>query len=92
VPVCLIYTLIRPGDWWLAWGFFVLAVLNIILFIVSKYALYEPGKKIVSGLVSTGFSLMGILIPFLAPLTLFLLIRYYLMARRNLTPYLYAYN
>jgi hypothetical protein len=92
MPPCLIYTLIRPGDWRLALGFFVLAVLNIVLFIVSKYALYEPGKKIVSGQMSAGLSLMGILVPFLAPVTLFLLIRYYLMARRNLTPYLYAYN
>jgi hypothetical protein len=91
-PVCLLYTLIRPGDWWLALGFFVLAVLNVILCIVSKYALYEPDKKIVSGQISTGFSLIGVFVPFLAPLTLFLLIRYYLIARKNLTPYLYAYN
>lgn len=91
-PPCLIYTLIRPGHWPLALGFFVLAALNIILFIVSKYALYDPGKKIVSGQASAGLSLVGIFVPFLAPFTLFLLVRHYLMARRNLTPYLYAYD
>lgn len=92
LPVCLIYTIIRPGDWWLALGFFVLASLNVVLLIVAKYALYEPGKKVVSGQFSISLSYIGILIPFLAPLTLFLLIRYYIMARKNLTPYLYAYN
>jgi hypothetical protein len=92
MPVCLIYTVIRPGDWWLAAGFFVLSSLNVILFVVSKYALYEPDKKIVSGQVPIGLSGMGIFIPFLAPLTLFLLIRYYRMARKNLIPYLYVYD
>jgi hypothetical protein len=91
-PVCVIYTVIRPGDWWLALGFLVLAVLNVILCIVAKYALFEPGKKIVSGQISMSLSFIGVFVPFLAPLTLFLLIRYYLMARKNLTPYLYAYN
>lgn len=91
-PVCLIYMVIRPDDWWLALGFFVLASFNMILFVVSKYALYEPDKKIISGQISLGFSLMGILVPFLAPFTLFLLMRYYIMARKNIIPYLYAYN
>jgi hypothetical protein len=92
MPVCLLYIAIRPDGWWLAAGFFVLSSLNVILPVVSKYALYEPGQQIVSGQLPMFLSLIGIAVPFLTPLTLFLLVRYYLMARKNLISYLYAYN
>lgn len=91
-PVCLFYLLIRPGEWWLAAGFFILASLNVLLFILYKYAVYEPGKRIVSGQISQTISVLGILIPIFAPLTLLLLVRYSLIARTNLTLYLYAYR
>jgi hypothetical protein len=91
-PICLIYTLLHPTHWPLALTFLTLAALNVMLFITSKYALYEPGRKIVSGQISISLSLIAIFVPLLTPLTLFLLIRYYLMAQKTLTPYLYAYN
>ncbi|MDH6303535.1 hypothetical protein M2459_000531 [Parabacteroides sp. PF5-5] len=92
VPVCLFYTLIRPGDWWLALGFLVLASLNVALFIVAKYAVYEPNKRDANTQISLGLSVFSILVPFLAPLPLLLLTRYYIKAHRNLNSYLYAYH
>ncbi|MDR1880117.1 MAG: hypothetical protein LBQ78_04225 [Tannerellaceae bacterium] len=91
-PVCLLYTAIRPGDWWLALFFFVMAILNVALFILMKYALYRPGAKITGGQVSLFLSMAGMLLPFLAPVTLFLLVRYAVMAKQHLTPHLYVYN
>ncbi|MDR1557159.1 MAG: hypothetical protein LBS88_09030 [Tannerellaceae bacterium] len=91
-PVCLLYTALRPGDWWLACGFFVLSVLNIALLVLMKYALYRPHHKLVSGQVGLFLSMAGVVIPFLSPLTLLLLVRYAILSRRNLTSYLYVYD
>lgn len=92
LPVCFLYILIRPVEWWLASVFFLLASLNVLLYILYKYAVYEPGKRITSGQISLILSALGILIPVFIPFTFLLLIRYYIMARTNLNPYLYAYN
>jgi hypothetical protein len=91
-PVCLLYTVVYPADWWLAWGFFIAAMLNVALLVLMKYALYRPKHKIVSGQTGLFLSLGGILIPFLLPFTMLLLIRYAVLSRRNLSPYLYVYD
>jgi hypothetical protein len=91
-PVCLLYTLIHPGGWWLSGGFFVLSVCNVALFILVKYAYYRPNEKITGGQIPVVLSALSILIPVLAPFTIACLLRYYLLSIRNLTPYLYAYH
>ncbi|MCD7852217.1 MAG: hypothetical protein LUH63_22365 [Parabacteroides sp.] len=92
MPVCLLYTLLHPAHWWLAGLFVLLGSLNIALMVVSKYAVYLPNTRITGGQVAISISLFGILFPVLAPLTLLLLIKKYITARRNLIQYLYAYN
>lgn len=92
LPVCILYTVIRPDQWWIILLFFILISFNVLVFILYKYTIYEPNKKIMTGQVSLGFSYFGILFPIFAPLTLFLLIRYYISARKNLIFYLYAYH
>jgi hypothetical protein len=91
-PVCLIYMLMHPGDWWLSYGFFFLSLCNAALFVLIKYAYYRPGRKIAAGQIPVIFSVPGMLIPVFAPFTVACLLRYYLLAVRNLTPYLYAYH
>lgn len=91
-PVCGLYTVFHPADWILSLVFLLLGSLNIILMILSKYAAYVPNTKIRAGQVGIGFSLLGIALPFLAPITLFLLLKKYPVASRNLTSYLYAYS
>ena len=91
LPVCLLHSLLYPDTWWLAVVFFVLGTLNIVLNILYKYAVYEPGKRIVSGQISLGFSYIGILFPPFALLSFILLPRYAVLAHRNLKTYLYAY-
>ncbi|MDR1223782.1 MAG: hypothetical protein LBL07_13035 [Tannerella sp.] len=91
-PVCLVYALIHPGGWWLACGFFILLLCNAALFILIKYAYYRPGGKVTAGQIPIIFSALGMLIPVLAPFTAACLLRYYPLAIRNLTPWLYAYH
>jgi hypothetical protein len=88
-PVCLVYALVHPGEWWLSCGFLVLSACNVALFVLMKYAYYRPGEKIIAGQVPAVLSALGMFILPLALLTLVLLPRYYLLSIRNLTPYLH---
>lgn len=92
LPVYIIYSILYTDTAWYAMLFFLYALLNIILIIVTKYAYYIPQSKIVAGNIAITFSLFGMLLPLLLPLTLFYLTKNYLAARRNLIPYLDAYN
>ena len=92
VPPCLLYTLLHPADW-IAGAFFLLSgTMNIVLMILSKYASYTPDMKIRAGQIANGLSLLGMILPFLTPLTLFLLLKKYPASCHNLKTYLYAYN
>jgi len=92
LPVCVVYAFLYPDSSWFALLFFVYALLNIALLVVTKYAYYTPQTKIVAGQIAITLSLMGMLLPLLLPLTLFYLIKNYLAARQNLKPYLDAYD
>lgn len=91
-PVCLLYSLLHPSQWWLVLLFAISGILNVALMVVSKYAAYLPNTRIQAGQIAISLSLFGILLPALAPLTLLLLIKKYRAARHHLTSYLYAYN
>lgn len=91
-PVCLVYLLIYPDQWWLAITFLVAIMLNVALFITTKYAYYWPNRKITAGQVPISLAMLSIFLPVLLPVILFFLIRNYLAACRNLNTYLYAYN
>lgn len=89
IPLCLIGTL--RGFYWIS--FFMLSgTMNIVLMILSKYASYTPDMKIRAGQIANGLSLLGMILPFLTPLTLFLLLKKYPASCHNLKTYLYAYN
>lgn len=91
-PVCLVYLLIYPDQWWLAITFLVAITLNVALFVTTKYAYYWPNTKITAGQVPISLAMLSIFLPVLLPVILFFLIRNYLAACRNLNTYLYAYN
>lgn len=91
-PVCLLYILLHPSQWWLVLLFAISGILNVALMVVSKYAAYLPNTRIQAGQIAISLSLFGILLPPLAPLTLLFLIKKYKAARHHLTSYLYAYN
>lgn len=92
LPVLIAYMLLHPGSWFLAPAFGIFASLNIILFIVNKYAMYVPNEKIRSGQVLLSLSLLGIFIPVFIPVTIAFCIRNYIRALSGLSNYLYAYN
>lgn len=91
-PVCLVYFLLYPEQWWLVITFLVALILNLTLFVMSKYAYYWPNTKITAGQVPIALAILSVFLPVLLPVILFFLIKNYLAACRNLTTYLYAYN
>lgn len=92
LPVLIAYMVLHPGSWFLAPAFGIFASLNIILFIVSKYAVYVPGEQIRSGQVILALSLLGFFIPVFIPVTIAFCIRNYIRSLSGLSNYLYAYN
>lgn len=91
-PLCLAYAAVHPGDWWLSLYYLAYMTANVALVVVSKYACYSPGEKIMGGQVAIMLSFFGVAVPVLFPLTLCYLIKHYLAARRNLKLYLDAYD
>lgn len=90
-PVLLLYALIYNRQGWLVMAFLLLTLINIVLFIVTKYAVYKPGRVLVSVQLTTTLSALGILIPVFLPVTLFFIIRNYMRSLHTLKIYLYAY-
>lgn len=91
-PLCLIYLPVHPEAWWLSLYYLIYMTTNVALVVVSKYAYYSPGEKIMGGQIAIIISFFCVAIPILFPLTLFYLIKNYLAARRNLKIYLDAYD
>lgn len=92
MPLCLAYAAVHPEDWWLSVYYPVAMTTNAALVIVSKYAHYSPGEKIMGGQIAIIISFCCVAVPVLYPLTLFYLIKNYPAARRNLKTYLDAYD
>lgn len=92
LPVYLLYSMFYPENWWLPVLFFMYGILNIILMVVSKYALYSPSAVLPTGQPGLLLSLFGMICPVLLPVTLFFIIKKYRTAYQNLNTYLYAYN
>jgi hypothetical protein len=91
-PVCLTAALIHPQTAWLPCIFIFAATLNIALYILVKYACYQPSKSLEAGRFSVALSILGMLALPLSPITVILIIRYCNPAIKNLEQYLNAYD
>jgi hypothetical protein len=88
LPVALASIIFFP-DRWLIWLFFVLfAMINIAVFVVSKYAVWESGSTHRSVSLINAFCMVSFFVPFLLPLPLFVLVRNYYIAANRLKPVL----
>lgn len=92
LPVYLLYGIFYPAHELLPVLFFVYGMLNIVLMVVSKYALFSPNTVLSTGQPGLLLSLFGMVCPVLLPVTLFFIVKKYRTAYQNLNTYLYAYN
>jgi hypothetical protein len=92
LPVLLAACLFFPERWWIMLLFLVFGSLNISVFIVSKYAVWSPGSVNRSTSIVNTLCMLGLFLPFLLPLPIFVFIRNYHKAVNNLNPVLHDYS
>jgi len=92
LPIILGYSVLNMETAWVAWLLFLLAIINLCFFILSKYSNYEPNIRIKSNGILIGLALISMLIPFFLPLPMLMSIRAYNKSKKNLQPYLDAYH
>lgn len=95
-PVMVGYGLFHPGEAWIALVVWLLSLINLAFFILSKYAAYTPGGKMPGGNFPVSLVHLSMLVPvagpFLFPLPLLMGIRAYRKSLVTLKPYLDVYN
>ena len=92
LPIIPGYSLLNWETAWVALLLFLLSIINVCFFILSKYSHYVPNTKIKSNNISIGLALISMLIPFFLPLPLLMSIRAYAKSKNNLKQYLDAYD
>lgn len=83
-PQLLINAIIDADIWYFHLIFLIMQLIALLFLILSKYAIYQPHEKLKGNAVLQGLALMGTLIPYLAPLPIFLCFWYYPRAIRQL--------
>ncbi len=91
-PVLLISGFIFPERWWVFLLFLIFSSINISVFVLSKYAVWRPAEVNRSASIVNAMCMIGLFLPFLLPLPVFVLIRNYRKAMLNLKPVLHDYH
>ncbi|HEX5002685.1 MAG TPA: hypothetical protein VFW78_09310 [Bacteroidia bacterium] len=82
-----VHLLFKSHEWIPALVVFVLSVINLLVFVVSKYAVWKPGATGNTNEITFSLSSVSIVVPFLVPIPLFYLIWNYFRAVKNLNAY-----
>ena len=80
----LVHGLLCQREFWFVLLAVLMLTINVMLFVVTKYAFWNPGSRGGAHEIVFSVAVISILIPFLLPLPLFFLIRNYLRASRKL--------
>ncbi|MBL0341982.1 MAG: hypothetical protein IPP71_14270 [Bacteroidetes bacterium] len=87
-PVLVLNSFIFSDKWWVFVLFGIFSCVNLMVFIVSKYAVWRHGENNSSNSILNTICMVGFFLPFLLPLPLFILIKNYRKAVNNLHPLL----
>lgn len=91
-PILLISFLFFPDRWWFYLLFLVFAVMNIAVFVFTKYAVWRSSEINRSGSIVNTMCMLGLFLPFFLPLPIFVIIKNYRKSINNLNPLLHDYN
>ncbi len=92
VPVLLINLFIYPDKWWVVLLFLLFSCVNIMVFISSKYAVWQHAENNFTNSILNTICMIGLILPFLLPLPIIVLVRNYRKALLNLKPLLDDYH
>ncbi|UZR99920.1 hypothetical protein [Chondrinema litorale] len=87
LPVLVLYYFFHPEHWLILLLLIVFITLGLIFTILNKYASYEPASTTVGNSVLITIVFGSVLIPFFAPVPVFLIFRKYFAAKTNLNSY-----
>jgi hypothetical protein len=89
LPIVILSSVLVPDLWYVSPAFFILACVNIINFILTKYAFYHPNFDTGGGGILAMLSLFSIVIPIFVPLPFFLIFWNYYKAKPKLDYYFF---
>lgn len=87
LPPLIVNAIIHLDIWYLPFIFFIMSWFILQYFIYYKYGSYHPENRFRNNTILQTVVLMSVLIPFLVPLPLFLVIKEYLKALKNLSSF-----
>lgn len=88
VPVVVLSMVLVPDLWFVAPIFLLLANVNMANAVLIKYTFFHPNSSTGGGNILSNLSLLGCIIPFLAPVPLMMVGWYYFKAHKKLRYYL----
>jgi hypothetical protein len=91
IPPLILHLAFRPGEWIPSLMFFVMMLINVTLFVISKYAIWQPGKQGSVNEMVFSIAIISVVIPFLLPVPLFFLIRNIFRSRKNMKTWLHDF-
>jgi hypothetical protein len=92
LPLIIVFVVFHSAQFYIPIIEFVLFSLLIVFAICVKYAFYLPESGATSNQVLLGIGFVGIFFPFILPVFLFFILRYYFKAKANLNLYLHDFN
>ena len=87
LPVLGLYYFFHPEHWLILLLLIAFITLGLIFTILNKYASYEPASNSVGNGLLITIVFGSVLVPFFAPVPVFLIVRKYFTAKTNLNDY-----
>lgn len=87
IPLLLVYLLLHIEYWYIAVAIYLIFLIVNAYAILCKYAFYQPNTRSAGQLFNI-FGTVSAFLPFLLPVVLFLIIRFWFRSVSNLKPYL----
>lgn len=92
LPLIILFMVFHTEQFYIPLIEFLLFSLLLAFAIFVKYAFYLPETDATSNQMLLAIGFMGIFIPFILPVFLFFILRYYYKAKQNLNLYLHDFN
>lgn len=92
LPLIVLFTVFHTEQFYIPIIEFVLFSLLLVFAICVKYAFYVPEPDTTSNQMLLGIGFIGVFVPFILPVFLFFILRYYFKAKANLNLYLNDFN
>lgn len=92
LPLIVLFAVFHTEQFYIPIIEFLLFSLLLVFAICVKYAFYLPEPDASSNQTLLGIGFVGIFVPFILPVFLFFILRYYFKAKSNLNLYLHDFN